>query len=268
MSLSAWLPTMSQWLSAVLVIGFFVLFGVVLLLIVRRLVPHSVLKPHNDIAGFVFATLGVIYGVILAFVVVDVWEQYDRATEISEQESTEAAALYRDLHLYTNRDEADKALATLRVFTLAVVYEEFPAIKEMRWDSGHIPSQAATAASSQLWQAILRIVPRNLHEQSLFNEILADMNDIEKLRMQRHLIARTDLPGVVWAVVILGGLITVGFTALFGHENLRGHLLLAVLLAIVVGSAIEVIVSLNFPFIGEVSIRPEGYEYLIELAGW
>lgn len=268
MLLSAWLPTISQWLSTLLVIGFFVLFGVGLILIVRRLVHHSVLKPHNDIAGFVFATLGVIYGVVLAFVVIDVWEQYDRATEITEQESTEAAAMYSDLHLYPNREEADRALAALRVFALSIVHDEFPAIKAMQWEADFIPSRATNQAAFQLWVAILQVVPKNLHEQSLFNEIIADMNSIQKLRMQRQLIARTDLPGVIWFVVILGGLITVGFTALFGHENLSGHLVLTVLLAIVVGSVIEVIVSLNFPFIGGVSIDPEGYEYLIELAKW
>jgi len=65
-----------------------------MVIIVRRLIGHTVPKLHNDISGFVFANLGVIYGVILAFVVIDVWEDYRDAEAITEQESTEAFALY------------------------------------------------------------------------------------------------------------------------------------------------------------------------------
>lgn len=268
MPFSAWLLTLPQWLSALLVVGFFVMFGVSMVLVVRRLIDHTVLKLHNDISGFVFANLGVIYGVMLAFVVIDVWEDYRDAEAITQQESTEAFALYSDLNLYPNQTEADKALAALRVYSLSVVRDEFPAIKAMNWDSRFQPRLSTHEASNQLWAAIKQIVPRNLHEQSLYAEILKDMNSMAQLSVKRRVIAQNDLPGVLWAVVVLGGLVTVGFTALFGHESLRGHIVLAGLLSFVVGGVIYVVVSLNYPFMGEICIHPDGYEYLIEEAGW
>ena len=164
--------------------------------------------------------------------------------------------------------EADKALAALRVFSLSVVRDEFPAIKAMSWDSRFQPRLSTHEASSQLWVAIKQIVPRNLQEQSLYGEILKDVNSMAQLRVKRRVIAQNDLPGVLWAVVVVGGLVAVGFTALFGHESLRGHIVLAGLLSFVVGGVIYVVVSLNYPFMGEISIRPDGYEYLIEEAGW
>lgn len=268
MSLSVWLLSIPQGLSALLVVGFFILFGVGIILAVRRWIPPSRLKPHNDIAGFVFATLGVIYGVMLAFVVIDVWEQYDNAKEITDQESSGAFALYRDLSLYPNRAEADMAIAELRAFTHSVVHEEFPAMQTMKWESRTQASLATQKASNRMSDAVRRIIPQNLHEQALFSEILKDVNSMAQYRVKRLLAARSDLPGVVWVVVVLGGLILLGFIALFGHENMRVHLILAVLLGTVTGGVIFVIVSLNFPFTGPVSIQPEGYEFLIELAGW
>ena len=41
------------------------------LVIVRRCIPIKKLRLHNDVAGFIFTTIGVIYGVILAFLVVE-----------------------------------------------------------------------------------------------------------------------------------------------------------------------------------------------------
>lgn len=61
--------------------------------------------------------------------------------------------------------------------------------------------------------------------------------------------------------------VTVWFTALFGHESLRGHIVLAAA-SLVVGGAIYVVVNLNYPLMREICIRPDGYEYLIEEAGW
>ena len=86
--------------------------------------------------------------------------------------------------------------------------------------------------------------------------------------MKLRLIAQSDLPGVLWVVVVLGGFITLGITAMMGHENVRQHVSLAVLLALVIGGAIHVIVSLNFPFTGEFCINPDGYNSLIEQPGW
>lgn len=268
MALSAWLVTMPEWLSALLVVGFFVLFTVGTILIVRRLVPHSVMKPHNDITGFTFSTVGVIYGVMLAFVVIDVWEKYGLAAETTDREFEAAYSLYRDLNLYPNRAEADKVLAALRVFTLSVVHDEFPAMKAMKWTSKYQPHLSTHKASSELWAAMEQIVPRNLHEQSIYNEILKDLNNLSEHRVKRRLMAQLDLPGIVWVVVVLGGLATGGFLALFGHENTRIHILSGALLALILGMGVSVVVILNFPFVGDDSIGPDGYEFLIALAGW
>jgi TRAP-type C4-dicarboxylate transport system permease small subunit len=44
----------------------------------QRLVPADSRKPHNDVAGFIYAALGVIYAVLLALVVIAVWEESRR----------------------------------------------------------------------------------------------------------------------------------------------------------------------------------------------
>jgi len=124
-------------------------------------------------------------------------------------------------------------------------------------------------AAGELWTALRQIVPRNLHEQALFSKILKHANNLAQDRVKLRLIAQSDLPEVLWVVVVLGGVITLGMTAMMGHENVRQHVSLAVLLALVIGGAIHVIVSLNFPFTGEYfCINPDGYNYLIEQAGW
>ncbi|MBU3898482.1 MAG: DUF4239 domain-containing protein [Gammaproteobacteria bacterium] len=268
MSTFSYLLFMPQWLSVLLLLGLFVACGIGLVLLLRWLLPDSVLQPQNDAAGFVFGAVSAIYGIMLAFIVINVWVQSDNAASTVEHETSAALTLYRDLSAYPNRAEATEALALLRGVTLSIVKEEFPAIQAMKWDAKTQASLATQHAFNRLWDEIRQITPQNLQEQSLFNEILTNMNTFAQFRVKRLLHARTGLSGSLWAVVVLGGLITIGFIGLFGYEREPVRMVHASVLSFVLGGAICVIMSLNFPFVGNSGIGPDGYDYLIKLAEW
>jgi hypothetical protein len=78
----------------VLVIGGICLLSLGGLEVVQRLVPTASRQPHNDVAGFIYAALGVIYAVLLALVVIAVWEEYGAARETVEQEANAAADIF------------------------------------------------------------------------------------------------------------------------------------------------------------------------------
>jgi hypothetical protein len=62
---------------------------------IQRRFKSEILRKHNDVAGFVFTAAGVIYAVVLGFVVVVVWEKYG-ATEALVQDHINAVSdLYR-----------------------------------------------------------------------------------------------------------------------------------------------------------------------------
>ena len=61
---------------------------------VERLVPADSRRQHNDVAGFIYAALGVIYAVLLALVVIAVWEEFDAAKDTVEQEANAVAEIF------------------------------------------------------------------------------------------------------------------------------------------------------------------------------
>ena len=71
-----------------------VLVAVVGLVVVQRLVPPDRREAQNNVAGFIFAVLGVAYAVLLAFVVIAVWEDYKTAQTNVESEANELAGVY------------------------------------------------------------------------------------------------------------------------------------------------------------------------------
>jgi hypothetical protein len=71
-----YIPTM---VLGAITVAVFIILSVGGLLLVRQFVPHQRLKVHNDVAGSIFGTLGMAYTVLLAFVVVIVWQNFDKS---------------------------------------------------------------------------------------------------------------------------------------------------------------------------------------------
>jgi hypothetical protein len=72
------------------------------------------------------------------------------------------------------------------------------------------------------------------------------------------------IPNILWAVLLAGGIIVVGFTYLFGLENTVAHNLMVVALALVISSVLFTIGVLEYPFSGNIRVGPESFELVLE----
>ncbi len=103
------------------VYGVLIVFGACLaavagLALVQRLVPATIRMEQNDVAGFIYAVLGVIYAVLLALVVIATWEEFGRARVTVETEANALAEIFWLAHAAprTRRARAPGALPILR----------------------------------------------------------------------------------------------------------------------------------------------------------
>src|SRR3712207_1190216 len=85
-------------IPGLLVVSISVLVAVAGLVLVQRLVSPTTRKRHNDVAGFIYAVVGVSYAVLLALVVIAVWEGYAGARDTTHRESSELAEVFLLAH--------------------------------------------------------------------------------------------------------------------------------------------------------------------------
>jgi hypothetical protein len=85
-------------MPGILVVAVSVLVAVAGLTLVQRIVPSQLRQQHNDVAGFIYAVLGVIYAVLIALVVIAVWEDYAAARVAVEREASELEDVFRLAH--------------------------------------------------------------------------------------------------------------------------------------------------------------------------
>ena len=102
------------------------------------------------------------------------------------------------------------------------------------------------------------------YDQMRYEEILVQLHDLGNARRERLLAAEQGLPPILWVVLILGGVITVGFTYLFGLNNTLVHLLMVAALALIISMSLFTVAALDYPFKGDIHIHPSAYENDLE----
>ena len=122
---------MAALLWGTLVVGGITFVAVAGALLVRRWAPVEVLERHNEVAGFIYAVIGVLYAVLLGFTAVIVWERFDQAQAEVEKEANELGDLFRDAQAFPY--ETRRELETeLRSYVRLVVEKEWPAMATNR----------------------------------------------------------------------------------------------------------------------------------------
>jgi hypothetical protein len=98
----------------------------------------------------------------------------------------------------------------------------------------------------------------------LFEQGLERINELADARRARMVEAEEGVPAVLWAVLVFGGVITVGFTYLFGLENTWSHRLMVAAVAGLIGLVLFTIGTLEYPFYGGTRIGPEAFELVLK----
>jgi Protein of unknown function (DUF4239) len=233
-----------------------VILAVAGLLLVQRLVPPERRRKQNDVAGFIFAVLGVAYAVLLAFVVVAVWQDYETAQTNVESEAHELAGIYY-LASRMPEPERTKVQELVRTYTRVVVEEEWTMMKRGQ------TSPRAESLLRQLTLQLLNFHPRTEGGQVLYDSGLRQLHDAADARRSRLLEVREGIPGLLWVVLVVGGVITVTFTYLFGLQSNLAHALMVAALTLVLCGILFTIGEFNNPFSGVAELRPEAFEELL-----
>jgi len=249
----------------VLVVGGVCLLALAGLELVQRLVPADSRRQHNDVAGFIYAALGVIYAVLLALVVIAVWEEYGAAGDTVEQEANATAEIFWLGHRLPE-PTGPHVQELARSYAEEVVHKEWPLMEQ-----GEAPMMVQGEGTSEGWvliddirEELQEVEPRTPADEQLYAEGLDQIQRLGDARRMRLVAAEEGVPGVLWAVLIFGGIAAVSFTYLFGLENTWAHRLMVLTLAAVIGLVLFTVGAMEHPFSGGARIGTGAFELILE----
>src|ERR671917_490525 len=139
---------MNEIVAIVVIILIAVLVSLGGLAVVRRTVPLNELEQHTDVAGYVYAVIGVIYAVVLALVVIAAWEEYRDARAAVANEASAVLNLARAANGWPAGDR-DRVESALIAYARQVVDVEWPAMAQ-----GDFGPTADVVTMNQLWHAL------------------------------------------------------------------------------------------------------------------
>lgn len=242
-------------LGALLVIGL-PLVTVALQAVVRRLAPDIVKGEHNDVAGFLIAVVGVVYAVTLAFIVIVTWEGYRDARSTVHHEAGALRSLYRDSQALPEPARTELAGLVIR-YGQEVSTGEWAAL-----DRGE-SSPAAFDLVTRMFAVLGDVEATTPAHEAFLADALARLNDVAEDRAERIAVAEEGLLSVLWAAIIIGGGVTVGFALLFGVSDERLHYLMVAAFATVLALQILVILVLSHPFSGDLQVSPDPFLHVV-----
>lgn len=217
------------------------------------IVDVSIRRQHNDVAGFIIAIIGVVYAVLLAFIAVAAWQSFDQANQVVQEEANLVGNLYRD-SVDVPQPERNEIRQALKDYLDLVIGEEWPAQQ-----AGRIDPQAWQPVA-KLHDAIAAIDAKTLSQSVVEAEILKTLNALYSARRARLLAAQNGIPATIWWILMLGAIMTTSFSFFFGTPNMTMHYAMTGALAASMALVLVLIVALDWPFRGSVSVSAEAYE--------
>jgi hypothetical protein len=233
-------------------ISLFMLVSVAGLVAVQRFVPIERRKQHNSVAGFIYAVVGIAYAVLLGLVLVAVWEQFQAASDTAQREADELAEIFW-LGSRLPPAEGQRLQELSRSYARVVVDEEWPLMARGQ------SSPRAWALIDEIRLTIQNQDPHTKAEQVLYDQGFERVHDLADARRDRLVESREGIPLILWVVLVVGAIVTVSFTYLFGMDSNTTHTLMVAALALVIGLALFTIGSLEYPFSGDVRLSPEAF---------
>jgi len=198
------------------------------------------------------------FGFFSAFMIVTTWSEYSQGLSAVSVEGSSLVAVYR-----LSRDLPDPLNRRMRALCIeyaeAMVKEEWPAMR--RGES----SPTAWQTVAEMWRILPTTPSEGLSDLPVHEQILVQFIDMTKLRGQRLVQARSNLPAILHAVLALSALIVIGAIIGLDMRDVRSHAIKVGVMALLVSLALATVWALDQPYSRGITIPPSSFELALRI---
>ncbi|MER5866848.1 hypothetical protein [Kitasatospora sp. NPDC002040] len=227
------------------------------LYLTHRLVPNGRRAPFNEVGGVLFSMVGVLYAVLLAFVVIVVWENTEAAKATTFKEADALAGVY-----WLSRQMPLPQGGELERLTLDYAHE----VIDVEWPmmAKHHTDPAATMLIYRIRETALSFQPgEDTRLQGVYQQLVSNVEQLASERRAR--LNQTDdvVPTLLWVALIIGAVVTVGFTFFFGLPSLSVQIVMVATMTGLMALLLITIKEMDYPFDGLYGIAPESFRVFL-----
>ena len=238
------------WMTLVVIAATYLIAACVYLVTVRLAVGDRA-RAFKAFSPGMLPPLGIIFGLLVGFVAVQVWNDFDKA-KIAV--ATEASALRAILLLDESFPEEQRTqLRTLiNRHVDEAVNQEWPAMAHHSLTLASLPTHLVEAL-----QLMLSLKPQDESQRIAQREMVAALHGAADARRQRLIISQSGVGPVKWSAILVSGLCALIAIAIVHSDNRLTCAIALALFATGIAVASLLIAGYGEPFSGDISVGPD-----------
>jgi hypothetical protein len=221
--------------------------SLVFMVLLNRLWPQEKRSVNNDLIGWQLTIIGTTYAVILGFMLYTVWTAYGEAQVNVDLEANALRDLYRTADGLPE-PQRTQLKQDSRAYADAVIDHDWPEMAD-----GKVP-EGSHLIDEALWKTAMTIKPDSQTSIIYTNHLLSQLATLTEHRRTRMLQTVYKLPAIFWAVLVVGGVVTVLSAATFGARSTVLHAFQVLSFTLLVTLVLLAISDVNLPFQGWIHI--------------
>ncbi|MBN8569613.1 MAG: DUF4239 domain-containing protein [Ignavibacteria bacterium] len=245
-------------ISIPLIITLSVLLSMFGLIFVRKRYTEGYLRDNHEVGGYFFNAFGLLYAVLIAFVVYVTWTEFDTSIRDIELEANQTYLLYFNAGEFPEPSKTEIRNA-VKDYINVVINDEWKKLPAGDSD------MKATYVITKLFDLYSKVDKSYSVNSKFYEESITRLNELSELRRLRILASISHVPTVVWIILIIGWVVSIAFTYFFGMKNAAVHYTLVGILCSVNALLLFLIYDLDHPFTGNDKISTHAFEVVLQV---
>jgi hypothetical protein len=193
--------------------------------------------------------LGIIFGLLVAFIAAQVWGDLDRAHTAVNHEASALRAVVILAEGFPS--ETARLRGLIRQHIQEVLTQEWPAMAQRRATIRIIPASLA-----QAMQISLALSVQGEGQAAAQRAVVASLENALDARRQRILLSQSEVNAVKWISLIIQAVCTLTAIAMVHSDNRMGAKVALGLFATAIAVCVLLITAHDRPFIGQTGVPP------------
>jgi hypothetical protein len=206
----------------------------------------------------VFLNAGVLFAVLLGFMVIAVWESYDAARVNVATEAISLVPLYRSSGNLPP-EAGEKIRELIREYCHQVIETEWP----LQARTGQASSMARKQTGN-IFRAFGMNGPVTTQMKKDYplscNVLMQALTEVTNDRNKRNIQANEEISLVMWIVILSGAFVVITMSFIIYMERPLPHMLISSMMAALIGLLLFSCLILSHPFRGPIAINAEAFE--------
>ena len=220
--------------------------------VVTRLAVNERARAFKAVSPGMLPPLGILFALLVGFIAVEVWNNYDKAKVAV---ASEASALRAVVLLAEAFPEEEKT----RIYALIdrhideAVNKEWPAMARQRATLSALRANALI----EMLHDTMTLKPVDDSQRIAQPEMMRALHTALDARRQRIVVSQSAVGMVKWAGILLQGLCALVAIAMVHSDNRLACAIAMTLFATGIALSLLLIAAYSRPFTGEISVRPD-----------